>query len=70
MLVTVVGFGRVLDLEKEDIMLVTAENISVEKLSSKVPESNARYHLFKFKYTHEGDYMEDIGNLAAVWVVA
>lgn len=49
-----------LDMDEEEIHLVTAENINLEKLPSKVPESNARYHLYRFKHTHEGDYMEDV----------
>lgn len=47
-------------MDEEEIHLVTAENISLEKLSSKVPENNARYHLYRFKHTHEGDYMETV----------
>ncbi|XP_071050134.1 twinfilin [Onthophagus taurus] len=49
-----------IDVDEEKIHLVTAENLNIEKLPSKVPEGNARYHLFKFKHTHEGDYMESI----------
>ncbi|KAF7282224.1 hypothetical protein GWI33_003024 [Rhynchophorus ferrugineus] len=49
-----------IDIPEETIHLVTAENISLEKLPSKVPLDTARYHLYKFKHTHEGDYMENI----------
>lgn len=49
------------DIEEEKIHLETAENTSLEKLPSKVPENSARYHLYKFKHTHEGDYTESIG---------
>lgn len=51
----------VLDIEEEKIHLVSAENISLDKLPSKVPTDSGRYHLYKFKHTHEGDYMENIG---------
>lgn len=54
-------FVIIVDLEEERIHLETADNISIEKLPSKVPETNARYHLYRFKHTHEGDYMETIG---------
>jgi twinfilin-like protein len=40
--------------------LVNAEILSIDKLPSKVPEDSGRYHLYKFKHTHEGDYMENI----------
>lgn len=49
------------DIAKETIHLVCAENIIIEKLPSKVPSETARYHLYKFKHTHEGDYTESIG---------
>lgn len=50
-----------LDIEEETIHLVCAENVPLEKLPSKVPTDTGRYHLYKFKHTHEGDYMESIG---------
>lgn len=50
-----------IDIEEEKIHLETAENTSLEKLPSQVPENSARYHLYKFKHTHEGDYTESIG---------
>ncbi|XP_044271825.1 twinfilin [Tribolium madens] len=49
-----------INIEEETIHLVTAENLSIEKLPSKVPADSGRYHLYKFKHTHEGDYMENI----------
>lgn len=48
-----------IDIEEETIHLVTAENIVLEKLPSKVPKDSGRYHLYKFKHTHEGDYTEN-----------
>lgn len=55
-----------LDIEEEKIHLVCAENITLDTLASKVPEDSARYHLYKFAHTHEGDFMENFGkrNLA------
>lgn len=49
------------DLKEEQINLVCAEILDVERLPSKVPDDVARYHLFRFKYTHEGDYTESLG---------
>ncbi|XP_043290050.1 twinfilin isoform X2 [Venturia canescens] len=48
-----------IDLEEEKIHLVmVASEVSLDKLPTKVPADSARYHLFNFKHTHEGDYME------------
>lgn len=52
-----------IDIDKEIIHLVTAENLKLDKLPSKVPEEYPRYHLYKFKHTHEGDYLENISKL-------
>lgn len=49
-----------INIEEEKIHLVSAENIKLDKLPSKVPNDAARYHLYNFKHTHEGDYMENI----------
>jgi twinfilin-like protein len=49
-----------INIEEETIHLVNAEILSIDKLPSKVPEDSGRYHLYKFKHTHEGDYMENI----------
>ncbi|XP_050314671.1 twinfilin [Anthonomus grandis grandis] len=49
-----------IDIPKETIHLVCAENISLQKLPSKIPSDAARYHLYKFKHTHEGDYNESM----------
>jgi twinfilin len=45
-------------LDKEEIHITLAENIDVQKLSSKVPTDHARFHLFLFKHSYEGDYSE------------
>ncbi|XP_066249309.1 twinfilin [Euwallacea similis] len=49
-----------IDIPEETIHLVCAENISIEKLPSKIPSDMGRYHLYKFKHTYEGDYIESI----------
>jgi twinfilin-like protein len=33
---------------------------SVDQLPGKVPNEEARYHLFRFKHSHEGDYLESV----------
>ncbi|GAB1598875.1 twinfilin-1-like [Argonauta hians] len=47
-------------IEQEKINLEHEANIGVNLLASQVPDNHARYHLFVFKHTHEGDYMESI----------
>ncbi|XP_043492113.1 twinfilin isoform X2 [Polistes fuscatus] len=49
-----------IDIEEEKIHLVTACDVSLDKLPTKVPSDSARYHLYNFKHTNEGDYMECI----------
>ncbi|XP_015116152.1 twinfilin isoform X2 [Diachasma alloeum] len=49
-----------IDLDEEKIHLVMACDVSLDKLPTKVPADAARYHLYNFKHTHEGDYMECI----------
>lgn len=49
-----------IDLDEEKIHLVSSGDVSVDKLPSKIPADSARYHLFNFKHTHEGDYLESI----------
>ncbi|XP_065347245.1 twinfilin [Cloeon dipterum] len=47
-----------IDLEKEEIHLDDTNTLSVAQLPNQVPTDAARYHIFNFKHTHEGDYME------------
>lgn len=47
-----------IEQQEEQIHLVKAAQIDVAKLASQVPSDHARYHLFLFKHSHEGDYME------------
>ncbi|OXU23064.1 twinfilin isoform X2 [Nasonia vitripennis] len=49
-----------IDTEEEKIHLVMAGEVSLDKLPTKVPSDSARYHLYNFKHTHEGDYIEAI----------
>lgn len=47
-----------IDLEEENIHIVKAAIVPLEDLPKEVPEDHARYHLYLFKHTHEGDYQE------------
>ncbi|KAL0277199.1 UNVERIFIED_CONTAM: hypothetical protein PYX00_004563 [Menopon gallinae] len=49
-----------IDIEKEQIHLTEACQLKVTELQKKIPTDSARYHLFRFKHTYEGDYMEKI----------
>ncbi|XP_028305606.1 twinfilin-1a [Gouania willdenowi] len=49
-----------INLDKELIQLDHGDLIGVKDLPSKVPNGEARYHLFLFKHSHEGDYLESI----------
>ena len=42
-------------------MLATSGTCTTDQLAGKVPEESARYHLFRFKHTHQGDYKESNG---------
>lgn len=47
-----------IDLKEEKIHLVKAINVENEKLPKEIPDDEARYHIYLFKHTHEGDYLE------------
>lgn len=49
------------DLDEEKIHLSKSATISLSELPSQVPSDAARYHLYIFKHTHEGDHTESIG---------
>ncbi|KAF4516797.1 hypothetical protein B566_EDAN004636 [Ephemera danica] len=47
-----------IDVQHEEIHLDDSSTLSVSQLPSQVPSDAARYHVFTFKHTHEGDYLE------------
>ncbi|CAG5118884.1 unnamed protein product [Candidula unifasciata] len=49
-----------LDLVKEVVDVETTDNIHVNKLVSHIPTESARYHLFNFSHTHEGDSLDSV----------
>ena len=53
------------DLEEEIIVLKLQGCCTISELPGKVPTDGARYHLFRFKHTYEGDSFESNGE----WVL-
>lgn len=47
-----------IELKEEKIHLVKAINVDLIKLPKEIPDDEARYHIYLFKHTHEGDYLE------------
>lgn len=47
-----------IELEKEEIHITKADNIDVHKLSAQVPNDHARFHIFLFKHSYDGDWLE------------
>ena len=47
-----------IDLTKETVQVVESGTCSLAQLPEKVPNDVGRYHLFRFKHTHEGDSLE------------
>ena len=54
------------DTDREEVVLVTYGGCTTEQLADKLPEESARYHLFRFKHTHQGDYKESNGECGVV----
>ena len=50
-----------LDLERETIDLVHTSPTEIADLPKRVPQDSARYHFFLYKHSHEGDYLESVG---------
>ncbi|XP_030371347.1 twinfilin [Scaptodrosophila lebanonensis] len=48
-----------IDLEEERIHVSHAAKVEIGDLPKQVPEDHARYHLYLFRHTHEGDYLEN-----------
>lgn len=47
-----------IELDKEEIHITKADNIDVHKLSAQVPTDHARFHLFLYKHSYDGDWLE------------
>ena len=58
------------DVKKEEIHLETTETgVTADDLPRLVPDGYPRYHFFIFKHTHEGDYLESVGEYTCVYVL-
>lgn len=49
-----------IDLDNEEIHIVKADNLKASDISAQVPTDQARYHIFLFKHSYEGDYLESL----------
>jgi len=47
-----------IDLTKETVQVIDSGTCCLDQLPGKVPNDVGRYHLFRFKHTHEGDSLE------------
>lgn len=52
---------QALDLENERVLLEDSKDVEAGSLSAEISLDNARYHFFLYKYTHEAEYLENIG---------
>ena len=41
--------------------MIDSKSLTTSELASAVPEDRARYHVFRFKPSHESDYLESNG---------
>ncbi|XP_013789907.1 twinfilin-1-like [Limulus polyphemus] len=49
-----------IDLDKEEINLEIRDQTTLQHLPKKVPVNHARYHLFVFPHSHEGEFLQSI----------
>ena len=50
-----------LDLAKEIVDVSATDTFKVNHLISHIPTEGARYHLYNFSHTHEGDATDSVG---------
>uniref|UniRef100_A0A8C7SIM1 Twinfilin-1 n=1 Tax=Oncorhynchus mykiss TaxID=8022 RepID=A0A8C7SIM1_ONCMY len=50
-----------IDFPNELIRLSNTEPTEVKDLPKRIPTESARYHFFRYKHSHEGDYLESAG---------
>ena len=41
--------------------MIDCKSLTTAQLADVVPEDSARYHVFRFKHSHESDYLESNG---------
>ncbi|XP_076344198.1 twinfilin-1-like isoform X1 [Tachypleus tridentatus] len=49
-----------IDINKEEINLEVKDHTDVHQLTEKIPVDHARYHLFVFPHSHEGDFLQSV----------
>uniref|UniRef100_A0A671MP76 Twinfilin-1 n=1 Tax=Sinocyclocheilus anshuiensis TaxID=1608454 RepID=A0A671MP76_9TELE len=49
-----------INFEKELIVLSNTDATEMKDLPKRIPRDAARYHFFRYKHSHEGDYLESI----------
>ena len=54
-------------MKNERVDLAAHDTIGATDLTHRIPSDQARYHLFRYKHTHEGDYMESIRECVVVY---
>ena len=47
--------------------MIDSKSLTTSELAAVVPEDSARYHVFRFKHTHESDYLESNGESTGVY---
>lgn len=48
-------------MEDEKVDISFTGDVSIEKLPSKIPENTARYHIFNYAHSYEGEQIKSIG---------
>ena len=59
-----IRFFQRLDTEKETIDLVHTNPTETCDLPHRIPTDTPRYHFFLYKHSHEGEYLESVGQSA------
>ena len=50
-------------MQSECVTLTASSSVTTSGLASVVPEDSAKYHVFRFKHSHESDYLESNGEM-------
>lgn len=48
--------------------MIDCKSLTTAQLADVVPEDSARYHVFRFKHSHESDYLESNGGSVGLMV--
>ena len=50
-----------LNIQTEAVQLAAADTVDVHAVSGLIPDDSARYHVFVYKHSHEGDQFTSVG---------